>query len=830
MKPEMTNFSAQESRIAKSEDDFLTTEEARLKRGRINRMLKGMRKEKPKITVERARLMTESFRETEGKPVALRWALALENVLHNIDIHILDEELIVGRCGPPGRYGILYPELRGAWLEKGIDSFPTRKEGRFSITDEDIDVVKETILPYWKGRTIFEINYDLLPEDTRKVLYREDDPYCPSYAVIDSTTDRSSQQWVPDYEKVLKRGFIGIESEAQGRIDTLDPLDADNNFEKLAFLKSVVIVCRAIVHYAKRHSDLAREMAKNESCSKRAEELLAIANVCEKVPGQPAETFYEAIQSQWFTQVGFRFEHMHGGTIGNGRIDQYLYPYYQSDIEKGTIDDDDVLEYLEHLWLNLAQNVTLQQSGAIFHNEGVPHFEATTIGGQDRWGRDATNELTYLILQSKIEFPLDYPDLAVRIHTQTPDRLLAGVCELIKEGTGFPKLLNDEAVIPFLLAKGASIEEVRDYCVSSCTEVRLVNRDFYMTGNMYINLGSAMEMALHRGRIKKIGDEQFGLDTGDPKSFATFEDMMNAFKEQVRFLVRHCFIQDRIHASLRPSFFASPLQSCLHDLCMEQAVDMQQGQIEGGIAPGFWDPIGIGTAIDSLAALKKLVFDEKSISMERILDALDSDFSDQLTEQRCIHAPKFGNNDPYVDNIGSELESFFRSLSHEYTNLSGGKLDVRYVPVTSHVPLGRIVGALPNGRKAHQPLSEGMSPSQGCDRLGPTASLLSIAHQKETSYAEGGEGVLNMKLTPQIVAGEEGTKALSALIRSWCDLKIWHLQFNIINRDTLIAAQKNPEKYRNLLVRVAGYSSYFVDLSLDLQNEIINRMEHGASC
>ncbi len=209
MKPEMTNFSAQESRIAKSEDDFLTTEEARLKRGRINRMLKGMRKEKPKITVERARLMTESFRETEGKPVALRWALALENVLHNIDIHILDEELIVGRCGPPGRYGILYPELRGAWLEKGIDSFPTRKEGRFSITDEDIDVVKETILPYWKGRTIFEINYDLLPEDTRKVLYREDDPYCPSYAVIDSTTDRSSQQWVPDYEKVLKRGFMG---------------------------------------------------------------------------------------------------------------------------------------------------------------------------------------------------------------------------------------------------------------------------------------------------------------------------------------------------------------------------------------------------------------------------------------------------------------------------------------------------------------------------------------------------------------------------------------------------------------------------------------------
>lgn len=827
MNQEAHSFSAQETRIANGQDDFLTTEEARQKRDRINQMLKGIRKDTPRITVDRARLMTESFMKTEGKPVALRWALALENVLHNIDILIQDNELFVGRCGPAGRYGILYPELRGGWLEKGVDTFPTRKEGRFAISDEDIEVVKNTIIPYWKGRTIF-VNYDLLPEETRNVLYKKDDPYCPTYAVIDSTTDRSSQQWVPDYAKVLKKGFNGIAREAQARIDSLDPMDHDNNFEKLAFLKSVVIVCRAMVHYAKRHADLAREMAKTEACPKRKQELLVIADVCERVPGEPATTFYEAIQSQWFTQVGFRFEHMHGGTIGNGRVDQYFYPYYKNDIEKGIIDDDDVLEYLEHLWVNMAQNVTLQQSGAIFHNEGVPHFEATTIGGQDRQGRDATNELTYLVLQSKIEFPLDYPDLAVRIHTGTPNRLLAGICELIKEGTGFPKLLNDEAVFPFLQAKGATLEEVRDYCVSSCTEVRLINRDFYMTGNMYVNLGSAMEMALHRGRIEKLDNMQLGVDTGDPRSFATFDDLMHAFKEQVRHLARHSFIQDRIHSSLRPSFFASPLQSCLHDLCMEQAVDMQQGQIKGGIAPGFWDPIGLGTAIDSLAAMKKLVFDDKVVSMDRMLEAIDSNFADELIEKRCLNAPKFGNNDPYVDSIGAELETFFRSISHEYTNLSGGKLDVRYVPVTAHVPLGRAVSALPNGRKAHQPLSEGMSPSQGSDKLGPTASLQSIANQKKTHYTEGGEGVLNMKLTPQMVVGAEGTKVLSDIIRTWCDLKIWHLQFNIVNRETLIAAQKNPDQYRNLLVRVAGYSSYFTDLSFDLQTEIINRMEHGA--
>lgn len=823
-------LSGQETRIANNLDDYLTTEEARLKRGRINRMLKGIRKESPRITVDRARLLTESFKTTEGQPVVIKWAKALENILQNIDIHIQDEELIVGRCGPPGRYGILYPELRGAWLEKGIDSFPTRKEGRFVISDEDIATVKEIIVPYWKGRTIFEINYDLLPEETRNVLYKKDDPYCPSYAVIDSTTDRSSQQWVPDYKKVLEKGFNGIRKEAQDRIDSLNPFDEENNFEKLAFLKSVVIVCRALVAYAKRYSDLAREMAQKETNKERARELTAIADICGKVPGEPAATFREAIQSQWFTQVGLRFEHMHGGTIGNGRIDQYLFPFYQADIEKGILSDDDVLEYLEHLWLNMAQNVTLQQSGAIFHNEGVPHFEATTIGGQNRLGRDATNDLTYLVLKSKIEFPLDYPDLALRIHSQTPNRLLTAAAELIKEGTGFPKLLNDEAVIPYLLAKGATMEEVRDYCVSSCTEVRLINRDIYMVGNTYVNLGVAMEMALHRGRLNSMGGRQLGVDTGDPRSFKTFDDMMEAFKEQVRYLTRHCFIQDRIHATLRPSFFASPLQSCLHDLCMEQAVDMQEGQIDGGIAPGFWDPTGIGTAIDSLAALKKLVFDDQTVSMEDMLGALDTNFSDQLIEKRCLNAPKFGNNDPYVDEIGSDLEDFFRSISHGYTNFSGGTLDVRYVPVTSHVPLGKVVDALPNGRKAREPLSEGTSPSQGCDTCGPTAALLSIAKQKETPYMEGGEGVLNMKLNPQVVKGEEGTKLLMGLIRSWCDLKIWHLQFNIVNKETLVAAQKDPEKYKNLLVRVAGYSAYFTDLSFDLQTEIIDRMEHGAFC
>lgn len=823
-------MSGQEKRIEEDRDAFLTTEEARQKRGRIDRMLREVRKDTPRITIDRARILTESFIATEGKPIVLRWALALKKILHEINIHIGDEELIVGRCGPPGRYGILYPELRGGWLEKGIDTFPSRKEGRFNITDEDIATVKDLIVPYWKGRTVFEVNYDLLPEATRKVLYKEDDPYSPSYVVIDSATDRSSQQWVPDYAKVLTIGFNGIAKEAQERIDNLDPFDEENNFEQLAFLRAVVIVCEAMVHYGKRYADLAREMAANETDPKRKQELLRLSAVCSNVPGEPATTFYEAVQSQWITQVGFRFEQMHGGTIGNGRIDQYLYPYYKADIENGTIDDDDVLELLEHLWLNMSQNVTLQQSGAIFHNEGVPHFEATTIGGQNKHGADATNELSYLVLQSKKEFPLDYPDLAARIHSRTPNRFLFAISDLIKEGTGFPKLLNDEAVIPFLLAKGATFEEVRDYCVSSCTEVRLINRDIYMVGNTYVNLGAAFDMTLNNGRVPLLGNKQFGPKTGNPEDFESYEDFLGAFKEHVRFLTKHIFTQDRVHASIRPSLLASPLQSCLHDLCMAQAKDIQTGQIEGSIAPGFWDPIGLGTAIDSLCGIKKLVYDDKTVSMKQMLDGLANNFDgDELLQKRCLNAPKFGNNDAYVDEIGRDLEDFFRSISNSYTNLSGGKLDVRYVPVTSHVPLGRLVGALPSGRKATEPLSEGMSPSQGCDIDGPTSSLLSVAKQKETTFSDGGEGVLNMKISPQIVEGDEGTKLLTDVIRSWCDMKIWHLQFNIVNKESLIAAQKEPDKYRNLLVRVAGYSSYFINLSKDLQNEIINRKEHGAN-
>ena len=826
--PKVTVLSPQEERIEKGIQISLTTAEAQQARSRIDKMVRKVRQEKPRIAVDRARLITESFRRTEHLPVVLRWAKALENVLSKIPIYIGESELIVGRAGPPGRYGILYPELRGSWLEKNLESLQDRKEGAFGFTPEDAEIIRKEILPYWKGRTIFEAQFELLPEETRRFAYHPDDPYTPSYVIVDQTTDRTSLQWVLDYEKVMKLGFNGIRKKAEQRLESLDVYDPENRFDKTPFLKAVIIVCRAMVTFAKRHAALAREMVLGCSDPVRQKELLEIAAVCEKVPGEPASSFREAIQAQWFTQVASRFEQFHGGTVGNGRIDQYLYPFYKNDKEKGLLDDDQALELLEHLWFNIAQNVTFRQSGTVAHWEGVPHFEATTIGGQDRNGLDATNELSYLVLQSKKEFPLDFPDLAARIHARTPPKFLHHICELIKEGTGFPKLFNDEEIIPVFLAKGAPLEESRDYCISGCTEPRLINRDIYLTGICQINLGAAVEMTLNDGRLKSRGDARVGAATGDPQNFATFEDVFEAFKKQVDYITRQAFVVNQTADTVRPKLLAAPLQSALHDLCMENCVDVHQGHMKGALVLGAFDLIGFGTAVDSLVAIKKLVYDDKMATMAELMHALDTDFEgNEILEQRCLRAPHYGNNDLYADEVGRQIEEHFRFISHQYTTLYGGKLDTRYVPVTAHVPHGRVVGATPNGRKSGEPLSDGISPSQGADHKGPTASLQSVAYTKQSKYVDGAARLFNLKLSPQTVEGEEGTRRLASLIRTFCDLKLWHLQFNIINAATLKAAQKDPQKYQNLLVRVAGYSAYFVDLSTDLQNEIIKRTEHS---
>jgi formate C-acetyltransferase len=790
--------------------------------------MKTFQMKRPKIDVERARYFTESMRETEGQDLTLRWAKALKKIAEKMTVYIDDHQLIVGRAGMQGRYGVLYPELDGDFLDLAIEQLSQRVQSPFDITAEDAHVVINEIAPYWKGKTYHEALASALPEETARYTFDPENPLMSRFIVNETSSFRSSLQWVHDYEKVLKKGFKGIRKEARERLNALDPFSPVDNVEKKPFLEAIVVLCDAIVLWAKRHARLAAKMAAKEKDPQRKAELTEIARICERVPEHPATTFREAVQSQWFVQMFSRIEQKTGTIISNGRMDQYLYPYFKKDMDEGRLTEDGAIELLECMWVAMAQYIDLYISpagGAI--NEGYAHWEAVTIGGQTPDGRDATNELSYLFLKSKREFPMHYPDLAARIHSRSPERFLWEVAETIKEGSGFPKLINDEEVVPLYLSKGAAFAEVLDYAVSGCAEARMPNRDTYTSGCAYINFAAALEMTLYNGKMKKYGDEQIGIQTGDPRSFKTWEEFYNAYLAHQADFIKQAFIQQHHVIRLRAQHFAVPLASALHDLCMEHCIDLHQPKIPGGIDLGYFEFIGYGTVVDSLSAIKKLVFEEKKITLTELLDAVSNNFEGKEDLRHMLmNVPCYGNNDPYADSIAKAIDRAAVEFTHKYAKELGVHLDLRLVPFTSHVPFGKVVSATPNGRKAWTPLADGSSASQGADTHGPTAVLLSNFATKNYDYRERAARLLNIKFTPKCVAGDEGTRKLVSFIRTWCDLKLWHVQFNVINQQTLLAAQRDPEKYRGLIVRIAGYSAYFVDLSPDLQNDLIARTGH----
>ena len=785
---------------------------------RVFKLLERFDGQKPAIDVERALYFTQSMAETVGQPLVLRWAKALMNVAKNITVMVQDDQLLLGRCGGhDGRYGILYPELDGDFLDIAVRDLPTRPQSPASISPEDAKIVVEQIAPFWKGRTYHEALNKALPAEVHKLTYDDPDGLISRFIVNETSSFRSSIQWVHDYEVVLKRGFNGLKKEMEEKLAALDPASPVDQVDKRPFIEATILVCDAIVLWAKRHADPVRKA-----------ELIRMAENAEHVPANPARDFYEAVQSQYFTQMFSRLEQKTGTTISNGRMDQYFYPFYKKDMEAGILTDEKTLEYLECMWVGMAEfiDMYISPAGGAF-NEGYAHWEAVTIGGQTPDGRDATNDLTYLFLKSKREFPLHYPDLAARIHSRAPERYLWDVAETIKFGSGFPKLCNDEECIPLYVSKGATFEEALDYAVSGCIEIRMPNRDTYTSGGAYTNFASAVEMALYDGKMKKYGDVQLGIQTGDARKFKSWDEFWNAYVQQHMLLLRTTFIQQYIVIQTRAKHFAQPMGSVLHALCRKHCIDLHQPQIPEGLNFGYFEFMGLGTVIDSLAAIKKLVFEDKKLTMDQLIDALEANFEGYEDIQQLLRtAPCYGNDDEYADEIGRELDRMAVSFAAKYGKEMGINNDARYVPFTSHVPFGKVVSATPNGRVAWFPLADGSSPSHGADHNGPTAILLSNHNTKNYGMRARAARLINVKFTPKCVEGDAGTEKLVQFIRTWCDLKLWHIQFNVINADTLKKAQKDPQKYRNLIVRIAGYSAYFVDLTPDLQNDLIARTGH----
>lgn len=779
------------------------------------------------LDINRGRLFTESFKETEGQDLILRWAKALMHIAQNIPVVIGEDELLVGKMtGAEGRRGILFPELEGTALPS-LNRAHERKASPFIVTPEDYAVIMEEIYPYWKDKSYAQAFVTALPEETREFIYGEDKTNYTKqqYVLTTTTTARSSLNFSHDYPTILARGLGSFKDEAKENLERCKQDPATYVREGL-FWEATLLTAEACSTYIKRYGKEAERQALLENNPVRKRELETIADNCLWVAENPVANFWQGLQLQWFIIAFARLEQNGGSALGSGRMDVTLFPYYEKDLAEGKLTREQAKELLECYWLNLAQcpNLKLDESAGKMY-EAYAHFETVTIGGLDANGKDSTNDLSYLILESKRGFPSGYPDLAARVHVASPEKFLRACAEVVKDGLGFPKLMNDEEIIPLYLAKGATVEQAYNYACSGCTEVRVVG-ETYVNGGSWMNLGAVMEMTLHDGRLKALNNRQVGLPTGDPRNFKTYDQFFSAIQQQLEYAIKQAYIQQMIADKVKPTKLAAPFCSMLTQASREAHKDIHQ-DIPNTIREIFIDMVGFATIIDSIAAIKKFVYDEKKITMDELVKALDANFEGyEPLQQMLINAPKYGNNDPYADKIGIALDKIFLEYLKAHKGLNGEIISNRLVPITSHIPGGTVIGATPDGRKAGEYLSEGCAAAHGAENSGPTAILISNKNVKNEGYKERAARLLNIKFSPAVVAGEEGTKRLVSFIRTWCDLRLWHVQFSVVNRKTLLAAQKTPDKYRDLVIRVAGYSAYFTELTTMLQNELIARAEH----
>jgi len=768
---------------------------------------------RPSIDLERAQIVTESFIRTEGDPMVMRHAKAFREQCRQKKLFIQDGELIVGSPGSVIRAGNLAPDTKWQLVGEELDTISTRPQDPFQITEEQKKLMREFIIPYWRGKSLYDAWLARRPEDIRQ-LYDGTGLLFPDVQV------EQANQYTADYSWLIHSGTSGIRKRIEQRLAVLDAAKSED-YDKIVYLNALLITCEGMEILAQRYAKLAKEEAKKEKDPQRKAELLKIAEICRRVPAKPARTFWEALQSLWFYQVHMLMEQPNKITAP-GRIDQYLYPYYQGDIAARRISRGEAQELLECLYVKFAETCFVYSERTARYFAGYIPYQNVCCGGVNREGLDAVNELSYMMLQAMMDVRLFQPSLTVKYAKgKNPDSFLHKVAELVALGTGFPAIFNDDIGIRTTIEKGATLEEACDWNPGGCVTPSLMGKLRYLSEGGEVNLGGAVELVLTNGVNRITGRRLPVPDTGDPRQFKSYEEFKTAVKTQVAYLVKKAIEASHIVQTICMERRPLPVVSVTHKDCIDKALDIECGGAKYDAGYTYL-LVGVADIINSLAAVKHLIYDTKKLTWQRLLSALQNDFEGyQDVQQMCLSAPKYGNDIAEVDAIATEICQFATEEVRSYRGILGGRCQAMSSAVSTHVAHGSYIGALPTGRKSGQPLSDGLSPMQGTDASGPTAILKSASKLNHQLFAAG--NVLNMKLDPALFADERGKSNFITLIKSMCDLGLYHSQYNVISPGILLDAQKHPEKHRGLLVRVAGYTAYFVELGKEVQDDIISR-------
>lgn len=774
------------------------------KTARIDLLKERMLSQPRYVSMEQAMIITRAYQRHEQEPVILKRAYALHDALCELEIGIEPQELIVGNRTKGVRYGVVFPESGISWVDQELETLPTRPQDKFLVRPEDVQTFREVIKPYWKGKSL---------EDVLKKRYGKEISALSTVVKINQK-DHAQGHICPNVREWLEKGPAGLKEEAQQHL-------LDCKEEQRPFYESILLVMDGVCRFLMRYHDELQKEAKQHPDWKQ--DMIETAEICKALSKRPAETFHEAVQSMWILFVVLHME-SNASSFSPGRLDEILYPYYRKDRELGRLDAQRALDIIECLWLKFNQIVYLRNKNSAKYFAGFPIGFNIAVGGQDVHGEDVCNELSFLFLLAQEHIGLPQPNLSVRLHRGTGDALLKKAVRVVAKGSGMPQFFNDEAIIAELEKLGISHQDAMDYAIVGCVELTTQGNNLGWSDAAMFNLNKVLELTLHHGRCL-LTNQQLGPDLGGLDTYESYEALEIAFDAMIdHFLQRMipaCEEVEKAHIDILPS----PFLSSVIDDCMEQGMDVTRGGAHYNLS-GI-QMIQVANLADSLAAIKALVYDRKSVTGEALQYALEHNFAqDEMLRQRLLNkVDKYGNDVEWVDMLGAKWASAFRDKLRSFTNYRKGPYHTGMYTVSAHVPMGEHVGASADGRLAGTPLADGgMSVVYGRDLHGPTAVLKSVSRLSCDCTTNG--GLLNMKFLPEFFRNEQGIDKFAGFLRTFVDLRIPHIQFNVVRKEDLLAAQKHPEQYASLTVRVAGYTAYFVELAQELQNEIIARTSY----